>query len=85
MKKSDMLVIIAKEASKRSTTHYLYDPYEHAEEILFAIQKAGMLPPLSEEFMRNHPLSTTDAVLDTVVQDFKWDRENEEEEETERE
>lgn len=79
MKKSDMLVIIAREASRRSTGHYLYEPYEHAEEILLAIQKAGMLPPLSNEFMKNNPLSTVDAVLDTVTQDFKWDKENEEE------
>jgi hypothetical protein len=81
MKKSDMLVIIAKEASRRSTTHYLYDAYEHAEEILFAIQKAGMLPPLSNEFISKHNPEVAGDVLNSAKLDFKWDRENEEEEE----
>lgn len=81
MKKSDMLVIIAKEVSKRNTSHYLYEASDHAEDILFAIQKAGMLPPLSNEFTKKHTIEIAGDVLNSTKKDFKWDRENDEDEE----
>ena len=45
------------------------------ERILSSLEKAGMLPPLSNDTMSQHNMSTIDAMIDSVVYDFKWDDE----------
>jgi hypothetical protein len=34
-----------------------------------------MLPPLSDDTMSQHNMSTIDAMIDSVTYDFKWDQE----------
>ena len=36
-----------------------------------------MLPPMSNETISQHNLSTVEAMLDSVIYDFKWDKEDE--------
>ena len=40
-----MVEIIANRLSHRNSGHYSYDAKQHADEILRAIEDAGMLPP----------------------------------------
>jgi len=50
--------------------------FDYADKILRDLEEAGMLPPASNEFLFKNPLSLTEAVLDSVSQDFKWDEES---------
>lgn len=52
------------------------DGYGELEEaILHHLEVIGMLPPASNEFLSQNPFSLTDAILDSISQDFKWDEE----------
>ena len=48
-----------------------------ANELLDMIEGFGILPPLCEESIGQHNVSTIEAMLDSVMYDFKWDKENE--------
>jgi len=50
---------------------------DYADKILRDLEEAGMLPPASCEFLSQNTYSLTDAILDSVSQDFKWDQEDE--------
>ena len=47
------------------------------ERILSALEQVGMLPPLCKATIATTPSSIVDAVLDSVVDEFKWDTEDE--------
>jgi hypothetical protein len=42
--------------------------------LLFA-ERYGMLPPMSDETMNSNPFHVTDAILESVAHDFKWEEE----------
>lgn len=87
MKKSDMLKVItdklfygklAEAARSEARPKFITDlAEEDAEAVLKELEKFGMLPPLSDETIGQHNVSTIESMLDSVMYDFKWDKEDE--------
>ena len=48
---------------------------ELEEALLHTMEVVGMLPPMSEETIKQHNQSTIDAMFDSITYDFKWDLE----------
>ena len=46
-----------------------------AEQIVQEVEQGGMLPPMSDETMSSSPFHVTDAILESVAHDFKWETE----------
>ena len=44
--------------------------------MLSEMEEAGMLPPMSDETMDSNPFHVTDAILESVAHDFKWESED---------
>lgn len=46
-----------------------------AEAILETVEKIGMLPPMSNEFMGSVPFDVSDSILEDTPEMYKWDEE----------
>jgi hypothetical protein len=77
MKRSDMIEKLDLILNSKLYQDYQFST-EEISDLLKEIEMTGMLPPMSNETMSQHNLSTVEAMLDSVMYDFKWDKEDEE-------
>jgi hypothetical protein len=82
MKRSEMIKFITTElvygslsARVDSSDGMITELAEKDAEAVLRLVEIGMLPPMSEETIKQHNQSTINAMIDSITYDFKWDSE----------